>query len=205
MSYVIKEGDGFKQVAGGVYPARCVRMIGLGTQRGEWAGKPTKKIQVLISFELPTELIPDGEFEGQPYMVSKFYTSSLGEKSNLRKHLISWRGRDFTPEELQGFDLTNIVGKPCMVSIIHSKNGKANVDNIMALPKGMAVPEQVNKSLIFNIFQWDQDIFDGLSDGIKGIIMKSDEYKHMHGDTGYTVNESNEDSSDVPDDTQIPF
>ena len=205
MSYVIKESDGFKQVAAAVYPARCVRLIGLGTQRGEWAGKPTKKIQVLISFELPTELIPDGEFAGQPYMVSRFYTSSLGEKANLRKHLISWRGRDFTPEELQGFDMSNIVGKPCMVSIIHNAKGKATVDSVMALPKGMTVPQQVNESLIFNIFQWDQDIFDGLSDGIKGIIMKSDEYKFMHGDPGFQVNESHDDSNDAPNEGEIPF
>jgi len=38
-------------------------------------------------------------------MISKRYTMSLGEQSTLRKDLESWRGKKFTPEELQGFDL----------------------------------------------------------------------------------------------------
>lgn len=202
MSYVVKEESSFKQVAVGAYPARCVRIIGLGTQHGEYEGKPTTRIQVLISWELPGELIEEGEFAGQPYMVSKFYTQSLGEKANLRKHLASWRGRDFTPEELKGFDLTNIAGKVCMVSVIHNKKGKSTVDGVMALPKGMTVGPQVNPTVIFNIFQWDQAIFDTLTPGVQDMIKKSDEYQLMQGG-GYPVNEGQADN--MPDSDSIPF
>lgn len=203
MTYIVKEEGSFKQVPVGAYPARCVRIIGLGTQRGEWAGKPTKRIQVIISWELPTELIEDGDFAGQPYMVSKFYTQSLGETANLRKHLASWRGRDFTKEELEGFDLSNIAGKTCMVSIIHNEKGKAKVDGIMALPKGMQVPPQINPTVIFNIFQWDQAIFDSFTEKMQGLIKKSDEYQYMQG-TGYPVNEGVETPVPVDSDS-IPF
>lgn len=202
MTFIVKEEGNFKQVAVGAYPARCVRIIGLGTQHGEWLGKPTKSIKVIVSWELPTELIEDGEYAGQPYMVSKFYTQSLGEKANLRKHLVSWRGRDFTKEELAGFDLMNIAGKSCMLSIIHSDKGKAKVDGVMSLPKGMIVPAQINPTVIFNIFQWDQAIFDSLTDGIKEIIKKSDEFKYLG--VGYPVNDSVPTPSSV-DDNEIPF
>lgn len=202
MSYVISEGTNFKQVPVGAYPARCVRIIGIGTQHSEYEGKPNKAIKVIISWELPTELIEDGEYAGQPYMVSKFYTQSLGEKANLRKHLASWRGRDFTPEELAGFDLANIAGKSCMVSVIHSTKGKAKVDSVMALPKGMTVPAQVNPTVIFNIFQWDQTIFDSLTDGIKELIKQSDEYKYMN-QSGFAVDDK-QPNAPVGED-EIPF
>lgn len=191
MSYIVKEEPSFKQIAVGAYPARCVRIIGLGTQHGEYEGKPNKAIKVIISWELPTELIAEGEYSGQPYMVSKFYTQSLGEKSNLRKHLASWRGRDFTKEELEGFDLSNIASKVCLVSVIHNVKGKAKVDSIMALPKGITVPPQVNPTIIFNIFQWDQEIFDSLTDGIKDIIRKSDEYTYMN-KSGFPLNDESD-------------
>ena len=36
----------------------------------------------------------------------------------------AWRGRAFTPGELMGFDLANVVGVPCMVSIVHASGRK---------------------------------------------------------------------------------
>lgn len=200
MTFIVSDSGGsFKQVDPGTYPGRCVRVIGLGTQHSEYQGKPQTKVQVIVSWELPTEIIPEGDFKGQPYMVSRFYTSSLGEKANLRKDLASWRGRDFTPEELKGFDLKNIVGKACMISVIHNDKGKAKVNGIMALPKGMQVPPQVNPSVLFNVFQWDEEVFQSLSDGIKEIIKKSDEYQMTQGG-GLPVKESN-----MPDEGEIPF
>lgn len=204
MAFPVSEsGSGFKQVEAGVYPGRCVRVIGIGTQHGEYAGKPTTRVQVIVSWELPTELIAEGDYAGQPYMVSKFYTASLGEKSNLRKDLASWRGRDFTPEELKGFDLKNILTKPCMVSVIHNDKGKAKVNGIMALPKGMAVPEQINPTVLFNVFQWDDAVFDSLTDGIKDLIRKSDEYQMMN--CGLSVKDNNAVGGQMPGEGEIPF
>jgi hypothetical protein len=170
-------GNGsFEQPPVGTYAARCVRLIDLGTQHGEWEGKPNTRNQVLVSWELPTELMKDGEYAGKPFMVSKFYTNSLGEKANLRRDLEAWRGRAFSPQELDGFDLMNILGKACMVSLIHDRD-RTKVGGVMALPKGMPVPDAVNPLLSFWIEEWNQEVFDSISKGIKEIIMKSDEYQ----------------------------
>jgi hypothetical protein len=170
-------GNGsFEQPPVGTYAARCVRLIDLGTQHGEYEGKATVRNQVLVSWELPTELMQNGEFSGKPFMVSRFYTNSLGEKANLRKDLEAWRGRAFNGEELDGFDLMNILGKACMLSLIHDRD-RTKVSGVMALPKGMSVPEAINPLLSFWIEEWDDGVFNGLSNGVKEIIMKSDEYK----------------------------
>lgn len=169
-------GGDFEQAPVGTEVARCIRIIDLGTQKGEYQGQVTRKRQNLISWELPNTQMSEGESAGKPFMVSKFYTASLGEKANLRKDLVNWRGREFTPEELEGFDPKNILGKCCMLSITSNDKGKSRVTAVMALPKGMIVPPQVNESIYFSLDDFDLAIFDALSKGIKEMIQKSPEY-----------------------------
>ena len=66
----------------GVHKARCVKVIDLGTQKQEYGGEISWKRQILVIWELPEELNND-----QPMTISKFYTLSLHEKSNLGKDL----------------------------------------------------------------------------------------------------------------------
>ena len=169
-------GHDFEQAPTGAQVARCVRLIDIGTQDGEWQGKPTKKREVVITWELPNCLMTEGEYAGQPFIVSSFFTASLSETANLRKMLIAWRGRDFTPEELLGFDARNILGKTCMLNLI-SKNGKTKVNTVMQLPKGMPVPEQINPTVYFSLDEFNQEVFDNISKGIKAKIEKSPEYQ----------------------------
>ena len=169
----------FEQPPTGTHIARCVRFIDIGTQKGEYQGEPTMKHQFVLGWELPNELMQNGEFQGKPFMVSKFYTASLNEKAALRKDLAAWRTRDFTEEELQGFDVKNLLGKLCMVSIQQNEKGKSKVGGVMALPKGSAAPEQINKSIYFAISDFDEDVFNSLSDGYKKLIMQSPEFKRM--------------------------
>jgi len=169
----------FEQAPIGSHIARCIKVIDIGTQKGEWQGKATFKRQVVIAWELPTELMTEGEHAGKPFSVSKFYTASLGEKANLRKDLANWRGREFTEQELMGFDSKNIIGKACMVSVTLSEKGKARVSGVMAVPKGVPVPEQVNPSVFFSLEEFDQKVFDSLSDGFKKMIEVSPEYQAL--------------------------
>lgn len=175
-------GTEFEQPPVGSHVARCIKIIDIGTQKGEYQGQPNYKRQVIIAWELPTELITTGDYAGKPFSVSKFYTASLSEKANLRKDLANWRGRDFTPEELQGFDSKNILGKACMLSVIHNDKKKARVSGVMQIPKGLQVPEQVNETLYFSLDAFDQKVYDSLSDGYKRMIELSPEYQHLkHG------------------------
>lgn len=160
----------------GTYVGVCYMMADLGMQYNEKWGKAQPKVQ--IGWELPDEtVLIDGE--EKPRIISQQYTASLNEKSRLRKDLISWRGRDFTPEELERFDLKNIVGTSCFLNVIHREyNGRtfASVSNVMALPKGMPKGKLSGEPLVFD--------FDTspLSDIIKfpswlaDVMMKSETY-----------------------------
>jgi len=76
---------------------------------------------------------------GKRFVVTNTYTASLNEKANLRRDLESWRGRPFTAEELQGFDLEKVVGKPCMLNLVAKTTAKGKtwtgIAAIMPLPK----------------------------------------------------------------------
>src|SRR4030095_6955357 len=204
MIFTDSGGTDFEQPPIGAHVARCIKVIDIGTQKGEYQGTPNYKRQVIIAWELPTELITTGDWAGKPFTVSKFYTASLSEKANLRKDLAGWRGRDFTPEELLGFDSKNILGKPCMLSVIHNDKKKARVSGVMQVPKGLAVPDQVNETLFFSLESFDQKVFDSLSDGYKRMIELSPEYQHLkHGDTPSQDGGSNQGYSDYDD--MVPF
>lgn len=169
----------FEQAPEGTHMARCYKLIDLGTQLREFQGEAKKSRQIIIGWELPGELMTTGEYAGQPFTTSKFYTLSLHEKATLRAHLKNWRGKDFTPAELEGFELKNLLGKACMVSIVTSDKGRAQVGGVMALPKGMTVPDAVNPPVYFSLDpdEFDQAVFDSFSDKMKGLITPSDEYK----------------------------
>ena len=172
-------GGNYEQPPVGTHLARCIKVIDIGTQKGEYQGKVTMKRQVIIGWELPGELMNEGEHAGKPFGVSKFYTASLNEKANLRADLANWRGRDFTPQELGGFDAKNVLGKCCMVSLTLSDKGKTRVTGVMAIPKGMEVPPQVNPTVYFSLDEFDAKTFDGLSEGFKKMIQVSPEYQQV--------------------------
>lgn len=174
-------GGDFEQPPIGTHVARCVKIIDIGTQRGEYQGKATIRRQCIIGWELPTELMTEGELAGKPFTVSRFYTCSLGEKANLRRDLESWRGKSFTEEELNGFEAKNILGKPCLLGLTPNAKGKTRVTGVMALPKGTQVPDQISQPLFFSLEkdEFDRTVFDGLSDGYKKLIMVSPEYQEL--------------------------
>lgn len=119
-----------------------------------------------------------GDNAGKPFVVSKFYTQSLNEKSTLRHDLAGWRGRDFTPGELAGFDAKNILGKPCMLSLTLSDKGKIKVASVAKLPKGMEGPTQFNASIFLSLEpqDFDRKVFDQQTEKMKSIIMASPEW-----------------------------
>ena len=198
MALTVKESGGgnFKQAPTGSHVGRCIKIIDLGTQANDAYPENGPKHQFLMMWELPNETF-DVEGLQKPYTVSKFYTASLHEKANLRHDLEAWRGREFTSDELAGFDLKNVLTKPCMLSIVE-KNGKSKVGAVSALPKGMDCPPQFNEEVFFSLEEYNQAQFDALPEGIQKIIMKSPEYERAVG--GAPAPSGVEDLSD-----DIPF
>ena len=134
----------------GTYPAICYGLVDNGEQYNEKYDKTARKITILWEADGVTIEVDGKELNRS---VSKTYTMSLHEKSALRKDLRAWRGREFTDEELAGFDLVNILGKACLIQIVHvENNGKtfANIAAIMALPRGIKPGPQTNETLYFD-------------------------------------------------------
>jgi hypothetical protein len=110
-------------------------------------------------------------------------TMSLNEKANLRKTLHAWRGRDFTPEELKAFNMGKLVGAPALLNVVHEegKNGKtyAGIFSITPLPAAMKkqLPASTTRHVIFDLDDFDLEVFDGLSEYLQNIIKESVEWK----------------------------
>lgn len=66
---------------------------------------------------------------------SRNFSPSLHEKSNLRKFLKSWFGRDLLSDELADFDTERLVGRPAQILIQHDvRNGNTYANIIACLP-----------------------------------------------------------------------
>lgn len=154
MSLIVKGSSGPKIAPpdAGNYAAVCVQLVDVGLQHISFEGTERDVNQVAIVWELAGETVTLGE-DTVPRTVSKTYTMSLHERSGLRKDLKSWRGREFTDDELRAFDLRNILGAPCMIQIVHktTANGTyANIAGISSMPKGMPKPQALTPLLAFD-------------------------------------------------------
>jgi hypothetical protein len=187
MSFVVRANEStFKPVPPGTHLARCYRIVDLGTQETNYQGKINHQRKLMIQWEVHGQddngyaLVTKG---GEPMSISKNYTTSLGEKARLRQDLITWRGKAFTPEELKGFELKNLLGVWCMLSVVETpgNDGKtySNVNAITPVPtvvKKNGLPSYYNEPGIFSIDNPDMELFETFSDYLKAKIMASPEW-----------------------------
>jgi hypothetical protein len=139
-------------VPAGTHHAVCYGIIAVGTQPSE---KFTPRQKIVVCFEIPSERITIKD-QDLPRGISKRYTLSLNEKSSLRKDLQSWRGKPFTQEELNGFDVSKVIGSNCLISVLHSDRAGAiyaDISGISALPRQMASVRPENTPLYFNLLE----------------------------------------------------
>ena len=169
-------------VPAGTHFARCYSMIHIGVVEWEFQGEKKFNNKVRLTWELPYEMRDFGG-EHKPLVISKEYTLSMHEKSNLRKDLEMWRGKVFTNKELGSFDVTDLLGKTCNISVIHkvAKNGNefAQVGGVSAIQKGVEVLEQFNPTFIFNYGDhFDLDWLDMQPEWIQEQIKSSEDYQY---------------------------
>ena len=170
-------GANFAPIEEGTHLGVCCMLIDLGLQYNETYKSSSRK--VLIGWEIPDQTI---ELDDGPHPRNLFrrYTASLNERASLRADLAAWRGRDFTPEELAAFDLRNILGKSCLINVIHKEyNGKtsASIQNIMALPKGMQAGKLSGAPVVFDLDADPLEEIEHLPAWIGEVIRKSETYK----------------------------
>jgi hypothetical protein len=198
-------GGDFEPHPQGAHAARIVRIVDLGTQMTSFQGQTKFQPKVMIAWET-SHLIESGEHKGKPSMISSRYTASMHEKAQLRQMIESWKGMKMSEDAARKFKLADILGKTCMINIIHSvRDGKtyANVQSVMKLPPGMKAPDPVASSYLFDLDQPDQAIFDTLSPRVQELIKSSPEYEAWQMRASSRSEPVTADGGD--DDSDIPF
>lgn len=197
MSLIVSanQASTFSPIPDGTYLAVCSMLVDIGEQYNERHKKSVK--QVVIEWEIPDETYTTSDGKEKPKHVRKFYTLSLNEKSALRKDLAAWRGRDFTADELESFDLRNIVGKSCLVNITHNDSGYEVVTSVMALPKGMEKGKLSDEPIIFDMDVDELKLIEYLPEWLQKKIKDSVTYQEKTL-VPPAVNE-------LPDDEEAPF
>lgn len=174
----------------GSHVARCINYIDLGTADNEWKGEIKKRKRVILTFEFPEHTAVFRESDGpQPLGRSVTYTNSLNEKSTLRKDLQAWRGKSFTAQELLGFDLDNVLGKPCLAMVQHDLKAdgskKDKIKGLSKLPDSLQAPEGSSEAWKYEIAEHPKN-FDKVPAWCKEEILNSDTFKALHGDQAET-------------------
>ena len=149
---IAKKGSDFKPLPEGLTLGVCYAIIDLGTQYSEKWGKEQHK--VCLIWELPDVEPIEIDGKDMPRVISRIYTLSLGSKALLRNHLETWRGKKFTKEQLEGFDLKVLLGANCQIQIIHEHKGEdtyANISTIVNVPKGHKKVDPVNQTVVYEI------------------------------------------------------
>ena len=156
MSLIVSAPEGGSKwplLEAGTYPAVCTGIIDIGEHDNPMYATSARK--VIIMWEMPGETMEiDGKEESR--VMSETYTASLGDKANLRKMLDGWRGRPFSPEELKGVDMRNILRVPCLLGTVvkEKANGQgqfAKISTVSKLPRGFQVPQPRNVPILFDL------------------------------------------------------
>ena len=167
MAIAKSSGGTFEPVPQGTHQARCFAQISLGTQHSD---NYPDSFKVMLMWELPEQVL-EREDGPMPMVISKEYTCSLNEKANLRRDLVSWRGREFTEAELAGFDVSQVVGAPCLLNVIQTQSSKgktySKIASISPLPKKMQAEKQVHASVKYEIEMGKGDVFQKLPEWVQ--------------------------------------
>jgi hypothetical protein len=187
MAILAKENEqkDFKRVPSGCHFAICNMVVDLGVQETTFKGQAKSQHKVYLRFEVPDERVSyekDGKTIEGPCSIGRIYTLSLSEKAHLRSHLENWRGKLFTPEELNGFDITTVAGKACQIMVQQDESGGktyANITGIMGVSKDQKERAKSAKAendvIVFSIDDGDDATFkklpNWLQEKIEGRVM----------------------------------
>lgn len=141
MAIIAKKTESdFTPAPEGLHQGVCVDVVDRGMQKTKFGVKHL----VRFFWQIEERNIDKDE----RFVVFKDYTCTLGDKANLRKDLESWRGRKFTPNELDGFDLESCLGANCQVQVVHNTSSEgnvfANIHAIVPISKGASKMEPEN-------------------------------------------------------------
>ena len=131
----------------GMHDAICYKLVDAGTNWNEFQGTKEKQHSIFIWWELPKTRTEDD----RPMSVFKEYRLSLHEQAALRRDLQAWRNNQFTPSELESFDLTAIVGVSCKISVGRTAGGRDKVTGVYCADGGPKKAATENDQVIFDL------------------------------------------------------
>lgn len=167
----------------GMRPARIFRIVDIGSHiKKGYQGAEDKVVrQVRIDFELPTELLKEGEFAGKPMVVGETFTFSTGDKASLRKKIINPLFPGLSKDEGFRFDLTRLLGQEVLVQLVKSEpnaQGKSyiNIQTVTPLPEGMPCSkEHALPQVAYSL--GDAETYEVLPNWLKNKILDCEEFK----------------------------
>jgi hypothetical protein len=166
----------FELPPAGIHPAHATKVVDLGTQETAFGDRR----RIMLGFELAIE---ERMEDGRPYQVSRTFTLSWHEKSSLRQFIEDWRGKKLTRSDINEFELTNLLGTKCILTIQHAVSEDREFANVTAVApaasmKGAAFQPRVAdlECLILEPGEFSEAAFERLSDKLKEKIEKSPEY-----------------------------
>jgi len=178
-------GGGAKQelLEVGTYPARLVQVIDLGiqAQRPYQGQEKPPAHMVSFTYELLDVFMLDEEgndIEDKPRWISEqfpiYHPSADLAKSTKRVKALD-------PDNDFDFDLSKLVGQPCMVTTAHKESkGKTycNISNVTTMrARDVAkAPQLVNDPVVFSLDEPDMAVFKKLPEWLQTKIKENLEY-----------------------------
>lgn len=181
-----KKGGGTAQplIEVGTYPARLIRVLDMGMQaQAPYQGQDKPPAHMVdFTYELLDVFMVDKdgkEDEEKPRWISE--TFPLHHPSaDLAKS--TKRAKALDPNDDFKFDLTAMVGQPCMLTIVQKQskgNTYANVGNItvMRAKDVEKAPKLKNEPVVFTLDDPDLEVFKSFPDWIQEKIKGNLEFK----------------------------
>jgi hypothetical protein len=153
---VTKGGGGdFEKAPPGNHPAVVVAVVDLLTQERSYNEEVQQNHEVFVCWELTSKRMAGMKHN---HLLGNRYTFSLHERANLRKIVEGVVG----PLKGDGFDLEDLLGKPCMLQVTHNDNGYPVVKATTEVPEGYAVPPALRTPYLWENGDALEDIPDWL-------------------------------------------
>jgi hypothetical protein len=179
-----KQKKEFEPVPKGSHVARVYQIIHIGTVESTYEGVSSLKNKVRIGFEFPTVKRVFNEEKGeQPCAIAREFTLSVGDKASLKPFAEALMNKTLTGNDRMNFDVEELLGRACIVSVVHNQVGDkvyANIAGCTPLMEGMTVPKAINPPFVFGYHPFDIEAFDKLPEFLQTKIKSSLEYQQLH-------------------------
>ena len=168
----------------GTHYARCISVVDMGTADSEWQGQVKPRATVRFTFEFPKHTAVFREEEGpKPLGRSMLFGNNFSQKGKLRPELEKWRGKSFTADQLLEFELSSVLGHPCLATIVHhqGRDGQTvdKISGLAAVPEDMADIPAVNELFSYDVDEHPKN-FDRVPAWMREEILACDQLAHLN-------------------------